>query len=149
MTNCKFGDITITDSKEAPHKGQVAASQNLTAKVVTTYTLITDEHGTWEEGLDHVTSFETTDKPAPGETITYTDTDGIQHEVKAIPEEGYTYDSCSYNEATRTFYAVFKEKESLSMLNLQPEDEELSEEVLDPEVIIEDIPTEEEIIEES
>ena len=153
LVNCEFGNITITGIEEDPHTGQVTASQNLTAEVepvpvVTTYTLITDGNGTWKEGLDDVTSFETTDRPEAGETITYKDTDGIRHEVKAIPEGGYTYDSCSYYEATRTFYAVFKEKESLSMLNLQPEDEELSEKALDSEVIIEDIPTEEEIIEE-
>ena len=33
LTNCKFGDITITGDLEAPHTGQVTASQNLAAKI--------------------------------------------------------------------------------------------------------------------
>ena len=142
--NCSNSNVTISSYGISPFF-MIGGS----APKTYSYNLASDENGSWIQDGAAMESFETTNASVPSVdedgSITYTGTDGIQHEVKAIPKVGYTYDSCSYNEATRTFYAVFKEKESLSMFNLQPEDEELSEEALDPEVIIEDIPTEEEI----
>ena len=75
----------------------------------TTYTLVSDGHGAWMEGDTAVTSFDSTDADAPvleNGTITYTGKDGQQHTIKAIPNEGYKSDTCTYDAGIYT--AAFK-----------------------------------------
>ena len=73
-----------------------------------TYYLETDGNGVWKENETIVTSITAISGVShPGEVISYKDTFHVKRSVTAIPNEGYSYQTCSFNSNTNTYKALF------------------------------------------
>ena len=75
----------------------------------TVYSLSTDGHGQWTENETTVHSITVSgnSRPSPDSEKQYIDIFNNQRLVKAVPNQGYAFHSCSFNMGTSTYEARF------------------------------------------
>ena len=80
-----------------------------TGQSATEYRLSTDGNGLWTENETVVQSITVSgrNRPYPDSEMIYLDISNNQRLVKAIPNQGYAFQSCSFDAGTNTYEATF------------------------------------------